>query len=100
MGIKKNTVEESKQIHPWRVDRNSPIGSKKKHNSVSSKALENTRHLSLRLMSWLCVQTTGPSTERSEDRHHHSSDSLVPDSGITLPGPAPAVSDEAPRETV
>lgn len=68
MGIKNNTVEESKQIHPWRVDRNSPIGSKKKkHNSVSDKALEFTRHLSLRLMSWLCVQTTGPSTERSED---------------------------------
>lgn len=94
-----NTVEESKQIHPWGVDKNSPIGSKK-HNSVSSKVLENTRHLSLRLMSWLCVQTTGSSTEWSEDRHHHSSDGLVLDPGITLPGPTPAVSDEPPRETV
>lgn len=98
MGIKKNTVEESKQIQPWGADKNSPIGSKK-HNSVSSKALESRRHLTLRLMSWLCVQTTGSSTKWGEDRHHHSSYGLVPDPGITLPGPALAVSDEPPRET-
>lgn len=39
---------------------------------MSYKALENMRHLSLRLMSWLSVQTTGFSTKWNEDRHHHS----------------------------
>lgn len=62
MGIKKNALEENKQIHPWGVEKNSPIGYKK-HSSMSSKELENTRHLSLGLLSWLCVQKTGSSTK-------------------------------------